>query len=76
MFEFDVIEVLRIFLKFHLIVEQVVFRCRSEVLSEVESWLKTLPCHNQKAVKCGSSTLDEPVIKQIEEAVEKFKVFS
>ena len=43
-------------------------------LAELEKWLKTLPSHNQKAVSCGSSTLDEPMVKQIEDAVEKLKV--
>ncbi|CAB4003897.1 5 -3 exoribonuclease 1, partial [Paramuricea clavata] len=45
----------------------------SKALAEVEKWLKTLPSHNQKAVSCGSSTLDEPLVKQIEETVEKLK---
>ena len=43
-------------------------------LAELEKWLKTLPSHNQKAVSCGSSTLDEPMVEQIEDAVEKLKV--
>ena len=47
---------------------------RTKTLAEVEKWLKTLPSHNQKPVNCGSSILDDPVVEQIQEAVEKMKV--
>ena len=50
------------------------FSFRSKTLAEVQKWLQTLPSHKQKAVNCGSSTLDEPVVKQVEELVEKLKV--
>ncbi|XP_046850575.1 5'-3' exoribonuclease 1-like isoform X2 [Xenia sp. Carnegie-2017] len=46
---------------------------KSTIFADVEKWLKTLPSHKQKAVSCGSSTLDEPLIRQIEETVEKLK---
>ncbi|XP_068754427.1 5'-3' exoribonuclease 1-like isoform X2 [Montipora capricornis] len=45
----------------------------SGALSEVTDWLKTVPTQNLEPVKCGSVSLDEPVVEAIEEAVRKNK---
>ena len=50
------------------------FFCRSKPLSEVQDWLKTVPALNLEPVKCGGSSLDEPVVEAIEEAVQQTKV--
>ena len=47
---------------------------RSSSLNEIQDWLKTLPAHKMEAVSCGGMTLDGPVVKAIEEAVEEAKV--
>lgn len=41
----------------------------SELLSEVHDWLKTIPSLQLEPVKCGSISLDDPVVEAIEQAV-------
>lgn len=41
---------------------------------EVQHWLKTVPALNLEPVKCGSISLEEPVVEAIEEAVQQTKV--
>lgn len=48
--------------------------CRSNPLLEVQHWLKTVPALNLEPVKCGSISLDEPVVEALEEAVQQTKV--
>ncbi|XP_067051785.1 5'-3' exoribonuclease 1-like isoform X1 [Acropora muricata] len=45
-------------------------------LSEVTDWLKTIPTQKLEPVKCGSASLDEPVVVAIEEAVERTKAMN
>lgn len=42
-------------------------------LSEVQDWLKTVPTLSLEPVKCGNSSLDEPVVEAIEQAIQKTK---
>ena len=46
----------------------------SRSLSEVQDWLKTVPTLSLEPVKCGNSSLDEPVVEAIEQAIQKTKV--
>ena len=48
--------------------------CLSRSLSEVQDWLKTVPTLSLEPVKCGNSSLDEPVVEAIEQAIQKTKV--
>ena len=48
--------------------------CRSKTLLEVQHWLKTVPALNLEPVKCGSISLDDPVVEAIGEAVQQTKV--
>lgn len=48
--------------------------CRPNPLSEIQDWLKTVPALNLEPVKCGSISLDEPVVEAIEELVQQTKV--
>lgn len=48
--------------------------CFSRSLSEVQDWLKTVPTLSLEPVKCGNSSLDEPVVEAIEQAIQKTKV--
>lgn len=48
--------------------------CLSRSLSEVQDWLKTVPTLSLEPVKCGNSSLDEPVVEAIELAIQKTKV--
>ncbi|KAJ7394677.1 5'-3' exoribonuclease 1 [Desmophyllum pertusum] len=45
-------------------------------LSEVQDWLKTIPTLNLEPVKCGSISLDEPVVEAVEEAVLQTKTLN
>ena len=47
---------------------------RSELLSEVHDWLKTIPSLQLEPVKCGSISLDDPVVEAIEQVVLSTKV--
>ncbi|KAK2552969.1 5'-3' exoribonuclease 1 [Acropora cervicornis] len=49
---------------------------KSVSLSEVTDWLKTIPTQKLEPVKCGSASLDEPVVAAIEEAVERTKAMN
>lgn len=48
--------------------------CRAVPLSEVQDWLKTVPTVSLEPVKCGSISLDEPVVEAIEQAIQQTKV--
>ena len=52
------------------------FHSRLVSLNEVQDWLKTVPTVNLEPVKCGSISLDEPVVEAIERVVEQSKVIS
>lgn len=48
----------------------------SEVtITAVKEWLKSLPIYNLQPVECGSDTLNESHITEIERAVENMKVY-
>ena len=51
-----------------------VVSCREEGLVAAKEWLKSLPTQNMVAVDCGSDTVDEVHICEVEKAVANMKV--
>ncbi|XP_047139268.1 5'-3' exoribonuclease 1 isoform X1 [Hydra vulgaris] len=43
-------------------------------MDKVQAFLKSQLCFNNELVQCGSSSLDEPVVKKIEEIVDLYKL--
>ncbi|XP_076358060.1 5'-3' exoribonuclease pacman isoform X2 [Tachypleus tridentatus] len=44
-----------------------------DLIHQISAWLKSLPCSKVERQKCGAEVLDEPVVKAIEEIVDKFQ---
>ncbi|XP_022244143.1 5'-3' exoribonuclease 1-like, partial [Limulus polyphemus] len=47
-----------------------------DLIHQISAWLKSLPCSKVERQKCGAEVLDEPVVKAIEELVDKFQDYN
>ena len=45
-----------------------------ETITAAKQWLKSLPIHDMETVECGSDTLNDSHILEIEKAIIKLKV--
>ena len=45
-----------------------------ETITAAKQWLKSLPVHDMETVECGSDTLNDSHITEIEKAIFKLKV--
>lgn len=52
-----------------------VYCCSEITITAVKEWLKSLPIYNMQPVECGSDTLNESHITEIERAIENMKVY-
>ena len=52
-----------------------VYWCSEITITAVKEWLKSLPIYNMQPVECGSDTLNESHITEIERAIENMKVY-
>lgn len=50
------------------------YNSESGTLEDVKNWLKTLPTHDKDLTKCGSDTLNERHIAEIDNALKAIKV--